>query len=485
MLTDGNENVHPYVDELPAGTITDRTYAIGFGLPGGVSDAVLNQITANTHGDLIITGDISTAEQGFNLTKYFVQMLAGITRMNVILDPQGSLFFGGKDVIPFDVTASDVYMDVMTLCPLPRLLDFTLVCPDGTVIKPSSAGANPNIKFVVSNQVAFYRITLPAIARKAAGSHAGKWKAIVALKGKDEVQKLLREKRLVEALRTAAIGQSVPYSLVAHVYSNLSLEAVLHQDSLKPGATVALSASLKEYDVEFAGNAAVWAEIRNPDGSTQTLTLQKIADGKYSGTFKTISAGVYACRVRAQGYTRASHPFTREKTLTAGVYYGNYGPAPDNPSDRLCEIIECLLSGKVLSKRAEKELADRGIDLKYLLECLREHCRPGIPERARGKVRPAAKEVKIVLRTAAFAKPVKEVKAKALPMHLKDRMREGPRIISMFPSSEGQIPDLTPLAGADHKLIDRHSGRGGHHPAKDAPAPASTKRRKGKKRTRG
>src|SRR5207245_195116 len=77
VLTDGNENVHPYVGELPAGTITNRTYAIGFGLPGDVSDAVLNQITANTHGDLIITGNISTAEQRFNLTKYFVQVLAG------------------------------------------------------------------------------------------------------------------------------------------------------------------------------------------------------------------------------------------------------------------------------------------------------------------------------------------------------------------------------------------------------------------------
>jgi len=134
VLTDGNENVHPYVNELPAGTLTDRTYAIGFGLSGEVSDVVLNQITQNTHGDLIITGNISTAEQAFNLTKYFVQMLAGITRMNVILDPQGSLFFGSKDVIPFDVTDADVYIDVINLCPLPQLVEFVLETPDGTTI---------------------------------------------------------------------------------------------------------------------------------------------------------------------------------------------------------------------------------------------------------------------------------------------------------------------------------------------------------------
>jgi len=57
VLTDGNQNVHPFINELPAGTVTNRTYAIGFGLPGEVSDIALNQITANTHGDLIITGE--------------------------------------------------------------------------------------------------------------------------------------------------------------------------------------------------------------------------------------------------------------------------------------------------------------------------------------------------------------------------------------------------------------------------------------------
>ena len=152
VLTDGMENVHPYVAELPAGTITDRTYAIGFGLPGDISTAVLQQITSNTHGDLIITGNISTAEQGFNLTKYFVQVLAGVTNMNVLLDPQGSLFFGSKHVIPFDVTDADIYADVIALCPIPQLLDFTLETPDGTTIKPTGSG--PNVKYFLRPQVA-------------------------------------------------------------------------------------------------------------------------------------------------------------------------------------------------------------------------------------------------------------------------------------------------------------------------------------------
>jgi len=49
-VTDGNENYDPLIAALPAGTINQTTFAIGFGLPGDVSDPVLDQISANTGG---------------------------------------------------------------------------------------------------------------------------------------------------------------------------------------------------------------------------------------------------------------------------------------------------------------------------------------------------------------------------------------------------------------------------------------------------
>ena len=238
VLTDGVENVHPYVAELPAGTITNRTYAIGFGLPGDVSTAVLRQITSNTHGDLIITGHISTAAQAFTLTKYFVQILAGVTNMNVILDPQGSLFFGSRHVIPFDLIGADLYADVIVLCPLPQLLDFTLETPFGTIITPLTGG--PHIKYTLGSHVAFYRVTLPALAADPTGSHAGSWKAHLSLKGRRQIEKLLKNPAFAAAFRSNAAAEAVPYSLVAHAYSNLQFDATLEQDSLKPGTKVAL-----------------------------------------------------------------------------------------------------------------------------------------------------------------------------------------------------------------------------------------------------
>jgi hypothetical protein len=371
VLTDGNENVHPYVAELPAGTITARTYAIGFGLPADVSTAVLQQITSNTHGDLIITGNIITAEQGFNLTKYFVQVLAQVSNMDVLADPQGSLFFGSKHAVPFDVTDADIYADVIALCPFPQLLDFRLETPSGNIIDPSTGG--PNVDYVVEPQVAFYRVNLPALAADPAGSHAGKWKAILALKDRKEIDELLKSGELAEALRHDAIGESLPYSLVAHAYSNIQFDARAHQDSLKPGTAVMLRASLKVFDVPFTDAATVWAEITAPDHASMNLKLDRVRPGLYFGSFTASLPGVYQCRVRAEGYFRSKEKFTREKTLTAATYFGDYGTRPPR-DDAVCDLLQCLTLDTVLTPRAAEKLRELGVDLEALKKCLEEHC---------------------------------------------------------------------------------------------------------------
>lgn len=444
VLTDGIENRHPYVAELPAGTITSRTYAIGFGLPGDVSTAVLQQITSNTHGDLIITGNISTAEQGFNLTKYFVQVLAGVTNMNVLLDPQGSLFFGSKHVIPFDLTDADVYADIIALCPLPQLLDFTLETPSGKIIKPSTGG--PNVKYATGPQVAFYRVTLPALAADPGGSHAGKWKAILSIKGKREIEKLLKNRAFAAAFRDNAIAESIPYSLVAHTYSNLQFDATLEQDSLKPGAKVTLRASLKEYDVPFTAEATVWTEITQPDSSATNLKLERISTGVYSAAFTASSAGVYPCRVRAEGYFNSSDKFTREKSLTAAVYYGDYSPTPGK-EDTLCELLRCLLSGKVLTGRALEKLREAGVDLKALAKCLEAHCPESRSERTPGKpvkgrdAKRAQAETRITIKSETGARPLKRSAAKLAKVgDMTERDPEMVRMLSIAGSEKGGPP---------------------------------------------
>ena len=226
VLTDGNENIHPYIGELPAGTITNRTYAIGFGLPGDVSDQALNDITLNTGGDLIVTGNISTDEQRFMLTKYFVQVLAGVTNSQVVLDPEGKLYFGSKDAIPFKVADADVHVDAILVCPIPKLVESVLQTPGGDIVKPATV--EPNVTWI-------------------------------------------------------------------------------------DGAGPVLSDGASR-------DRLFWAEATLPDGSVQTLKLKPFAQGRYAADYATSLAGVYVFRVIAQGLTAGGSAWTREKTLTAGVF---------------------------------------------------------------------------------------------------------------------------------------------------------------------
>ena len=223
VLTDGNQNVHPYINELPAGTVTNRIYAIGFGLPGEVSDVALNQITANTHGDLIITGNISSDEQRFELTKYFVQVLAHVTNSQVLLDPNGKLFFGSEDVIPFAVSDADVFVDAIVLCPLPKFLEFVLETPDGKLIKPTTVGSN--VHFITGQDVSCYRMVLPALAADAAGSYGGMWKAHFALRGRAEIDTLMSSRGFAAMELSPRLKNFLPYSFIVHATSNIQLSA--------------------------------------------------------------------------------------------------------------------------------------------------------------------------------------------------------------------------------------------------------------------
>jgi len=72
VLSDGNENTDPLITDLPTGTINQTTFAIGFGLPGQVSDPILSQISANTGGYLLVTGDMTDDDERFTLAKLFI-----------------------------------------------------------------------------------------------------------------------------------------------------------------------------------------------------------------------------------------------------------------------------------------------------------------------------------------------------------------------------------------------------------------------------
>jgi hypothetical protein len=338
VMTDGNENVHPFVNELPAGTVSQTTFAIGLGLPGQVSDPVLDQLAVNTGGYLLVTGDVSSDSERFTLAKFFLQILKDATLNQTVIDPAGDLLWnGGMQVIPFAISDTDVSVDVVVLCPIPQLLDFRLVTPSGIDVTRDTPAVEPNVEYVVDADVAYYRLMLPALAGDPAGSHRGGWQAVLTLRSQNEV---LEEIRTMEDRKAAQVlvrrlremmGKPVPYSLSVYTFSNLRLDAELAQRSREPGGVATLIASLFEYDVPLATGTRVWATITGPGFSGATAVFDELGNGSYQLEWPLKRVGSYRFVVHAEGRTSGGDPFTREKVLTAGVWRG--GDKPWEPAE--------------------------------------------------------------------------------------------------------------------------------------------------------
>lgn len=386
VLTDGNENVDPLIGALPAGTINQTTFAVGFGLPGQVSDPVLHQIALNSGGYLLVTGNMTSDAERFSLAKLFIQILKDASRSQTVIDPPGLLGWGGAEQeIPFPLSDTDVTADIVVLCPIPWALTFELRTPTGIVINAGMSGVEPNVRYVVGHDVVYYRLLLPALPSNAAGSHRGLWKAVLRLPKIDEIWQNLkiagdRNPRFQEMLvrvRELAEGP-VPYQLTAHTYSNLMLDATLRQDSFAVGATIHLDTRLWEYEQLLASEAQVWAEVRDPGGVQNLLPFVRQPDRTYRAETVATRSGIYSFLIRAQGRTSGGSRFERQKTLTAGVWAGGdrpYNPQTGSNGDsrsgaECCDWMSCMLEQAAQSKLLRARLEEFGIDVDALLKCM-------------------------------------------------------------------------------------------------------------------
>jgi hypothetical protein len=177
--------------------------------------------------------------------------------------------------------------------------------------------------------------------------------------------------------------RGLPFSLIVHSFSTLTLRTALHQSGFVPGAKVVIEARLAESGLPPRPGAALWAEVKHPDGSSFRIDLTEQEPGRFEGTFSAARAGIYACRIRASGRSRSGYPFHREQTQTAAVWFGGdrgpggLGTGRDNDQDeRLCRLLACALGeGNVIGPDLEKRLQGLGIDLKRLRACLAEFCK--------------------------------------------------------------------------------------------------------------
>ncbi|NEQ95583.1 MAG: S8 family serine peptidase [Cyanothece sp. SIO2G6] len=379
VFTDGHETAAKYIADV-APLINERVFAIGLGTADQIQPAALTALTNSTGGYLLLTGTIGP-EDLFLLNKYYLQILAGVTNQDIVLDPEGAIKPGQTHRIPFQLNEADVSADTILMAEtsLP-VFRFALETPSGDLIDPSIAGVTSGIDYVSAQGVSFYRMTLPVPI--AAGARAGKWHAVLTV---DEVyyKRYLSTLDNFPELYNQVLAHGVRYSLSVHSYSGLRLQAQLLQDSLEPGAILTIRAVLTEYGLPIdSSRATVRAEFERPDGTGGVLTLHETEAGSgiYTANLQALLSGVYRFRVLANGSTLRGRIFIREHLLTGSVWQGGNNSPPTSTDDprgdqeRLCRLLNCLVSEKVMRPEFERRLEELGLDLNALRACIKAWC---------------------------------------------------------------------------------------------------------------
>lgn len=373
VFSDGHENTPQYIADVAA-ILNERVFAIGLGRADQLDIASLDALTSGSGGYLVITGDLDVNDQ-FRLSKYFLQILAGVTNTAIVVDPESNVRPGGKHRIPFTLNHADTEADVIMLSPAPWAIDFYLEAPDGQIITPADAGVVPAISFADADTLHMYRAALPVPISGGAGAHAGTWHAVISVDTADFRKYLstLRDSRN-SAWPSSSAFHGIPYNLGVYAKSNLRLRAFVTANSHEPGATAMLRAVLTESDLPIDHRAIVRVEMQRPDGTIAAVTLTETAPGEFERPVMLAQAGVYQMRFKANGTTRRGQRFTREELRSIGIAQGADTPRPRRPDPRdneLCRLLSCLLADEAALKLIER----LGLNPKRLVECLKELCR--------------------------------------------------------------------------------------------------------------
>ncbi len=370
VFTDGIETAPQYVADVAASVVDSTVFAIGMGNADDIQPATLDALTNNTGGYMLMTGMLS-ADDVFLLSKYYLQILAGVSNNDIVLDPEGTISAaaGAAARIPFDVADSDIEFTATLLSDIPYAFEYVIEAPDGSIVHPGTAAGDPTVAYAASAQSIFYRLSLPHVTSDGMVNREGRWHVVLKVDYKRLLNWLREHKRDLSQEQIA--HYPVRYSVSVQAYSNLRMRARLLQDDHGPDAICTLRAQLTEYGAPLKGEATVHAEVTDTDGSSHVVPMEEVGDAAYEALLDPASTGVVRARIVARGLSYRDMPFTREQLVSASLWTGGDRPwEPPRDDDGLDRLIKCFCSGKLLDSRLMARLEKAGINVKYLRECL-------------------------------------------------------------------------------------------------------------------
>jgi hypothetical protein len=385
VFTDGQENRPKLISEVEE-MVNDRIFAVGLGKAQNINPGALNAIANNTGGYLLLTDELDN-DSIFKLAKYFLQILAGVNNEEIVVDPAGTLLVGQEHRIPFVLNEADITSDIILMLPDPQSVDFHLETPHGHILTPSHNFTLAGLNYVFGNNVAYYRLTLPLPLD--AGEREGKWHAILKINEKYSHRRIelhhathVHEPQENVSYSPAAAG--IPYTLLVHAWSNVRMNALLHQEHNEPGAKFVLNVSLTQYGIPLDTGASVTAVVTWPSGGTSLLVFEKAAPGEYTAELTGTSyPGVYTFRIMAAGTTLRGRAFTREQVRTGALWQGGNRPGPGiRPGEpggfgkeEICRLLSCILGERNFTQEFKERMKKQGINIDFLIDCLKRYCR--------------------------------------------------------------------------------------------------------------
>ena len=380
VFTDGYETRAPYIADI-AELITDRIYAVGIADAANVANDTLMELANGSNGYMLVKGALQQDDE-FLLEKFFIQILAGVTNQQMVLDPSGWLTLGSVARVPFSIAGSDIGFDAIALSRAPQYMLTALEAPDGTIIDPSKL---PAAAHRIGHQTNGFRVTLPVVV-DGTGHWEGQWNLLMAFFPDDLIKR--GQKRAPLASSVGPAGQrALRYEALVHARSNLRLRTSVDQDSFAPGSTAFLRATITEYGQPLRGSASVTVTHTEPDGTIVTRPMSRTDRGIYEARMILARSGAHAFRMKARGVSFRGDVFTREQLLSAlvgrkatgpgggGTGPGGSGGGPkDDLTERICQMIACMSRRKVFDARFLKLLAEFGMDGQEAAKCLRAFC---------------------------------------------------------------------------------------------------------------
>lgn len=371
VFTDGHENEPRSIADV-SGMIDESVFAIGLGTPEQLRPSALNSLANGTGGYVVLTDELGN-DDNFLLTKYFMQILAGVKNNDVVVDPEGYLTPEATHRIPFHVTEADVEVDVALVESAQDVFRLSLETPAGDVLDAADARVKPELSFVDADAVTYYRFN-PPVSTDSGSAGSGRWHAILEIDEKYFERYLAQAVEAEHELDAEQLrSQGVRYNLSVFTDSGLGMRTTLSQDSYEPGARLTLRTVLRQYGNIPITDATVSADVSSPDGTERTVTLDPVEEGVFETNLATSSTGVYRTHVHADGRSLRGKSFTREEIRTASVWHGGDDPEaagqPNAQARLLCELLECL------SRDSFAEAMEQwGVDARAFRECVERYC---------------------------------------------------------------------------------------------------------------